>query len=136
MTKQSALYAWLFAAGGMIYSTMEILWRGYTHWSMTLCGGFCLCLMTAVGIKLSDKNWLMKSLIGCGVITCVEFLTGCIVNLIFHLNVWDYSNRFGNLFGQICLQYCALWFAVSAIFFGLIEMLESLKTKVWRKKIT
>ena len=32
-------YVLIYAAGGLLYGLIEILWRGWTHWSMVLCGG-------------------------------------------------------------------------------------------------
>ena len=34
-------YVLIYAAGGLLYGLIEILWRGWTHWSMVLCGGLC-----------------------------------------------------------------------------------------------
>ena len=31
----------LFSIGAMGYGLIEILWRGYTHWSMLTAGGIC-----------------------------------------------------------------------------------------------
>ena len=50
-----------------------------------------------------------KCAIGSGVITGVEFLSGCIVNMWMKLNVWDYSSLPGNILGQVCLLYSFLW---------------------------
>ena len=35
----------LFMAGGSIYPTLEVIWRGRTHISMAVAGGICLCLI-------------------------------------------------------------------------------------------
>ena len=48
-------------------------------------------------------------MIGSAVITGVELIVGCIVNLILKLEVWDYSNMPLNLLGQICPLYSLLW---------------------------
>ncbi len=34
-------YICVFLSGGIIYSFIEVAWRGYTHWSMTIAGGIC-----------------------------------------------------------------------------------------------
>lgn len=39
----------VFSIGAVGYSLLEILWRGNTHWTMTLAGGICF-----VGIHLSN----------------------------------------------------------------------------------
>ena len=53
--------------------------------------------------------------IGSTIITVLEFITGCIVNLWLGWNVWDYSNLPLNLLGQICLPFSILWYFISAI---------------------
>lgn len=127
MAKQSAYWSWVFAAGGILYSTLEILWRGYTHWSMTLCGGLCLCLMVAVCIKFSDLHWLLRSALCCGIITAVEFAAGCIVNLWLGWNVWDYSSHRFDLLGQICPLFCVLWFFLSMGFTAVFTLIQKCK---------
>ena len=35
----------IFLIGGALYNLIEILWRGYTHWSMFIVGGLCFQLI-------------------------------------------------------------------------------------------
>ena len=49
------------------------------------------------------------------VVTGIEFVSGCIVNLWLGWNVWDYSHMPFNLLGQICLPFSLLWVLVSGI---------------------
>lgn len=106
----------LFLIGGRIYTWIELLWRGYTHWTMFILGGGCFVIMGLLNeYKFSWKMSLLKqSLICAGIITVFEFITGCIVNLWLGWHVWDYSNLSFNLFGQICLYYFILWIPLSA----------------------
>ena len=103
-------YFILLVVGGSIYVTMEILFRGYSHISMFIVGGLCLCL---IGVLNEFYKWEMyiewQVLIGVGIILTLEFFSGCIVNLWLDLNVWDYSNMPLNLLGQICLPFALLW---------------------------
>ena len=101
----------VFALGSILYGLTEILWRGWTHWTMLLCGGICFTLMYLVsgsGLSLV-KKWLLSTCI----ITTVEFVAGCIVNLRLHWQVWDYSSLPFNLLGQICPRFILMWFALS-----------------------
>ncbi len=102
-----------FMFGGVIYSIIEILFRGYTHWSMTITGGICLMLMYRRYTSHPYENIFRKCLYGAIVITSMEFLSGCIVNLWLGWEVWDYSSLFMNLFGQVCLLFTALWYLLS-----------------------
>ena len=40
-------YLMVFLLGGAGYCLIEVLWRGFTHWSMALAGGGALSLMNA-----------------------------------------------------------------------------------------
>ncbi len=99
----------LFCFGGGCYVLLELLWRGYSHWSMFLAGGSCFHLVGKIGSRLCKKS---KAVIGgaCALaVTAVEYLCGWIVNLQLKLNVWDYSQMKLNWQGQICLLYTVLW---------------------------
>ena len=107
-------YAFLFAAGGLLYNVIEVLFRGYSHWTMFFLGGMCFVLLGRINEGISWKMQIWKQIfVGAGMITALEFLTGCIVNLCLGWNVWDYSQMPGNLLGQICLPYILIWFPVS-----------------------
>ena len=56
---------------------------------------------------------MLQGLIGSGIITVLEFLTGVLVNIVLHLNVWDYSNMPLNVLGQICLPFSLLWVIIA-----------------------
>ncbi len=102
----------LFTIGGTSYYALEVLCRGYSHWSMALCGGICLTAIYHMNRKLTKKNICLRAALGSVIITAVELICGCFVNLIFRLNVWDYSHLPLNLLGQICLPFTLLWMAL------------------------
>ena len=114
----------VFIFGSILYGLTEILWRGWTHWTMLLCGGLCFTLMYLVsGSELSlFKKWVLSTCL----ITTVEFLTGCVVNLGLHWQVWDYSSMRLNLLGQICPQFILMWFLLSIPGMGLCQLLRRL----------
>lgn len=106
----------LFGIGGLTYYLIEILWRGYSHWTMFLLGGICFLY---AGIQNEYVTWeypLWKQILRVDIfILIAEFLVGCIVNLWLEWHVWDYSNMPLNLFGQICLPFALLWIPISAV---------------------
>ncbi len=103
----------VFLFGGVIYSLIEVAFRGFTHWSMTLTGGLCLLIMFRHFTAKPHEPLVMKCLFGAITITALEFAAGCIVNLWLGWGVWDYSGMMFNLFGQICLPFSVLWFFLS-----------------------
>ena len=110
----------LFLIGGGIYYLLEVLWRGYSHWTMFILGGLCFVIMGLLNeYKFSWNDSLIKqSIISACIITVFEFITGCIVNLWLGLHVWDYSELPCNLMGQICLYFFFVWILLSM--FGII----------------
>ena len=55
-----------------------------------------------------------KQMFICAVgITIIEFVSGVIINIVFGLHVWDYSNIPFNILGQICLPFSVIWFFIS-----------------------
>lgn len=91
---------------------MELAFRGYSHWSMALCGGLCLCLIYLANRRLRHRPLLLRALTGALIVTAVEFAAGCVLNLYLGWHVWDYSRLPFNLFGQIAPLFSALWFAL------------------------
>lgn len=116
----------IFLIGAFGYSLMEILWRGYTHWTMAVTGGICFMLLFYINSRFPNSNVLFKSLLGAAAITAVEFVVGVTVNLVLKWNVWDYSRMPANVLGQICLPYTLLWFFMCIPLMNLCGAIKSL----------
>lgn len=109
-------YVVLWAVGGLAYIVIELMARGHTHWTMFLLGGVCFI---ALGLINEVLPWSMplpvQMIIGGAVITLLELVTGCIVNIGLGWAVWDYSALPFNFMGQICLQFSAAWCLLSVV---------------------
>lgn len=102
------LFIW--ALGGTIYYTIEMVTRGFSHWSMFVVGGLALCFCTFQGqaMKWTEPLWIqvIRSVV---FVTSLEFITGIIVNKWLHLEVWDYSDQPFQVWGQICVPFMILF---------------------------
>lgn len=105
----------VFCVGSIMYCLIEVLFRRYTHWTMFLAGGAIFTALYFINLGLKTRSFVLRGLIGALVITAVEFLVGIVVNLIFHLNVWNYSSIPGNILGQICPRFSFCWFLLSIV---------------------
>lgn len=47
--KKVSEYLFLWALGGTIYYEFEMIFRGFSHWSMFVLGGICLCFIAWQG---------------------------------------------------------------------------------------
>ncbi|MDD6269573.1 MAG: hypothetical protein PUA84_05925 [Oscillospiraceae bacterium] len=98
----------IFLSGSFIYSLIEIIFRGHTHWSMTVLGGISGAVLYL--IDLGRETLALKAFAGAMMITALEMVTGVIDNIIMKWSVWDYSRVPFNILGQICLPFSVLWF--------------------------
>ena len=103
--------SFLFYLGGMCYAGLELLWRGFTHWSMFLLGGLCFLLVGNLK-RLRPKRALPFRMTEAALlITLLELGCGLLVNRTYR--VWDYRHMPMNFLGQICLPFTLLWVPVS-----------------------
>lgn len=116
--------ALLFLIGCSGYSFIEVLWRKYTHWTMSLTGGICFVLLHRLFEGCGRLGLWKKCVLGAVSITGVEFAVGCVVNRILKWNVWDYSKMRGNLLGQVCPLYSILWSLLCIPVVGLSTLLS------------
>ena len=109
---QKLIYEPMFfmGLGGSVYYGVEVLFRGFSHWSMFLLGGLCLIFCTKQGQWTHWMDPLWKQMLRCMVfITSCEFTTGLLVNKVFHWQIWDYSEMPGQLLGQICIPFSLIF---------------------------
>lgn len=111
---------WMWIGG--IYFFGEVIWKT-SHgrpetisWTM-----FALAIVLAIPLERcgAELPWEMPLLGQAAIcalaITAVEFVAGLVLNVWLGLGVWDYSQLAGNIMGQICPQFMALWFVLSIV---------------------
>ena len=118
-------YIILFIVFGAIYFGIECIWKGYlTHWSMFVLAGF-------VGIAIGAINehipWEMPLLYQCSIgmiiATLGEGITGLIVNVWLHLNVWHYD-VLPFFFGQCSIPFCLAWLLLAGVCIVLDDLIR------------
>ena len=122
----------IFIIFGLMYVTIELLYRGHTHYSMFIVGGICGVLIGLINDNTPDMPLLPQCVLGAVIITVIELLTGLFLNVYLGLNVWDYSNQPFNFMGQICPQFCIIWCILSIL---VIHIDDWLKEKVLKRRL-
>ena len=90
-----------------------------------MVGGLCFVLIGLINEIFSWETVLWKQmLVGGTVITTVEFVSGCVVNLLLGWNVWDYSQLPLNVLGQICVPFYFVWVLLSLVGIVLDDMIR------------
>lgn len=133
MTRYSkpALSMLLWFWGGTVYYMLEVAYKILTghperiSWTM-LVVAIILCVpVERCGAELpwSCPLWL-QALACAALVTAVELVAGLILNVWLCLEVWDYSHLPGNLWGQICPQFAAVWWGLCLMFIPVFDWLR------------
>ncbi len=116
----------IFLIGGFGYGLIEVIFRGFTHWSMIITGGSALLILYLIYENIQAST-LFKALLGTIVITALEFSVGIVVNKYFHFGVWDYTGIPFNIMGQISLTFSLCWYGISLASFMIFNVLKYLQ---------
>ena len=109
----------LFVLVGVIYCVIEILYRGYSHWSMFLLAGFLgvFCIDMPNNIYSFGLDYRWQVLISTILCTIGEGLCGLYVNVYKGWEIWNYSSLpFSFCHDQVNLFFIFAW----ALLIGLI----------------
>lgn len=132
-------YLFLFYFYGATYVTIEVFFREHSHWTMFLLGAICGILIGKLNERVpwNIPIWLQMLAGGC-IVTALEFVWGYVLNIVLQLNLWDYSNMWGNFMGQICPLFSLAWCLISGVAIVLDDYLkywffdeEKPKYKLW-----
>ena len=121
----------LWSWGGTVYFLLEVAFKTITghperiSWTMLVVAILLTVVVERCGAQLpwSCPLWL-QALCCAALVTAVELVAGCVINLWLGLDVWDYSNMPGNLWGQICPQYSAIWWVLCLAFIPMFDWLR------------
>lgn len=125
LLKHSCHQLTLFLIGGGAYILIELLFRGYSHWTMFLLGGLCFVCVGRINQGFTSEMPLISQMfISTIIVTLLEFIFGLVLNVWLKLYIWDYTNQPYNLLGQICLLFANLWFLLSLVAIVLDDMIR------------
>ena len=79
------------------------------------------------------ENLFTVFLAGIVMTSFLEYVTGYLLERLFHLKLWDYSNRFCNINGRVCLRNSLLFGMMSVLLVWFIHpFLEGMLLKIPR----
>lgn len=104
----------LMLVGALGFGLLEVLWRGFTHWTMLCAGAVGLLVIDYLDERAELCDWGKAALCAL-VITGLELIIGVAVNIYGGVGVWDYSAMPLNFLGQICALYAGIWLVLARI---------------------
>lgn len=97
-----------------------------------LAGGLCFLSFSKIAENRKHRLW-HKCILGSLAVTSIEFIFGLIFNILLKKDVWDYSDKPLNLFGQVCLLFSVLWGLLAVVGIPLAgKVHKTLKRKTLR----
>lgn len=82
--------------------------RGFMHGPFLPIYGFGAMAMLLTTIPVREHLALVF-LFGMIAATILEYITGVLMEKLFHMRYWDYSEQFLNIKGHICLKCSLVW---------------------------
>lgn len=121
----------LWSWGGTVYFLLEVAFKSFTghperiSWTMLVVAILLTIPVERAGEQLPWEVPLWLQALCCAaLVTAVELIAGCIINLWLGWDVWDYTAMPGNLWGQICPQYSAIWWVLCLAFIPAFDWLR------------
>lgn len=109
------LFFYIYCFLGWIWETLYVSvgtgrWvnRGFMKGPFLPIYGFGATGMALITIPLQG-NHILEFICGMIGATAMEYVTGVMMEKMFHVRYWDYSNCFCNLRGYICLKASLCW---------------------------
>lgn len=117
--------------GGAAYFLLEVAYktaRGEPErisWTMLVLAAILCIPVERAGAEMPWDVPLWMQAAGCAVlVTATELIAGLILNVWLGLGVWDYSDLWGNLWGQICPQFAAIWWGLCLVFIPVFDWMR------------
>lgn len=101
-------FGWIFESTYVSLKEKHFVNRGFLRLPMLPLYGFGAVMMLWVSIPVQD-NLVLVYLSGFVAATALEYVTGAVMEHLFKVRYWDYSNQHFQLNGYICLSSSIAW---------------------------
>lgn len=102
------LFGWIFESTYVSLKKGRFVNRGFLRLPMLPLYGTGAIMMLWISLPVKD-NLLMVFLFGMIGATVLEYVTGSVMERLFKVKYWDYSNQILNLNGYICISSSIAW---------------------------
>lgn len=104
--------------------TKKITNRGYLYGPLVPIYGYgAILILLSLSWSLEIDKWytpFLVFLLGAVFTSILEYIVSYVMEVLFHMRWWDYSDKFGNLNGRICLRNSSMFgVLVVAVLYGL-----------------
>ena len=101
-------FGWCFESSYVSLKKRQPVNRGFIRGPFLPLYGSGAVMMLLVSMPF-QHNLLLTYIAGCIGATALEYVTGVVMEALFKVRYWDYSNQKFNFQGQICLSSTLAW---------------------------
>ena len=101
-------FGWIFESTFVSLKSRKFVNRGFMRGSFLPIYGSGAIMMLVVSMPFQD-NIFLTYIAGCIGATALELVTGELMEALFKVRYWDYSNQKFNYKGHICLSSTVAW---------------------------
>ena len=101
-------FGWCFESTFVSLKSGKLVNRGFMRGPFLPLFGSGAIMMLVVSMPFRD-NVLLTYVAGVIGATALEYVTGVVMEALFKVRYWDYSNRLLNFQGHICLRSSIVW---------------------------
>jgi uncharacterized membrane protein len=115
-----SFFGWIWESSFVSIKNRKLVNRGFVSGPVLTiygCGAVAVYLL----MKPFDSNIFVLYFGGVVVTTVLEYITGVLMEVIFHANWWDYSNQKFNFQGKICLSSSIGWGFFTLVLFYVFQ---------------
>lgn len=112
---------WLWESGFVSVRTRKVTNRGFMRGPFLPIYGSGAIIILLATIPVKD-NAFFVFLFGMVAASVLEYVTGVVMERLFYVRYWDYSNQFCNLNGYICLKCSLVWGLFSILMVDVIHV--------------
>lgn len=101
-------FGWIFESAYVSLKSKKLINRGFLRLPMLPLYGTGAVMMLWLSLPVKD-NLILVYLSGVVGATVLEYVTGSVMEQLFKVRYWDYSNQRFNIKGYICLSSSLAW---------------------------
>ena len=102
------LFGWIWESCYVSARKRKWVNRGFLHGPLLPIYGFGAIAVLIITLPVQDNPAAVYA-VGMIGATLLEYVTGAVMERLFHVKYWDYSNQKFNLNGYICLSSSVAW---------------------------
>ena len=135
------LYFFIYAFLGWVLETIYAIFihghfvkRGFLYGPICPIYGFGAVILILSTKKLYKRPFL-KFVIATGAFTIFEYIVSFLLEILFDIKLWDYSNDFLNIQGRVSILYSIVWGVIGVLLLEKLHPWIQYKVQILTGKI-